>query len=77
MPVQQRPEIQKVSRAIITKPIADQRKGVAVASTKVQVKRQINARAEQVEKVMFLTAKPPDPSKRIIRHPQKAKPRSN
>ena len=47
----------------------DQRKGVAVASRKVQVKRQIDATAEQVAKVRSLAAKPPDPSKRIMKRP--------
>ena len=38
-----------------------------MASRKVQVKRQIDATAEQVAKVRSLAAKPPDPSKRIMK----------
>ena len=45
-----------------------------MASKIVQVKRQIDATAGQVAKVLFLAAKPPDPSKRIIKRPQQEKP---
>ena len=52
------------------KPITDQRKGVTVALKTVQVKREIHVTAERIAKVMFADAKPPDPSKRIIKKPR-------